>query len=176
MPVMYCCSSSKASRSKTWDWALIWLLGTNIKLKKAGVKYWFGVSFLIYHLLRHVTCLATRGAAAAAARWEPKAVRRERAGQPRTRQQASKVFTLTCTLGNAFDASKSITWASGRGLGPGILDFLGPVKCHRFYKKNLSFLSRFFGSVLRYILSQPFCRFFLYFNRIFTSLFTDKKS
>jgi hypothetical protein len=29
---------------------------------------------------------------------------------------------------SAFDADKSITRASGRGLGPGNRDFLGPVK------------------------------------------------
>ncbi len=27
---------------------------------------------------------------------------------------------------NAFDVGKSITWANGRGLGPGNLDFFGP--------------------------------------------------
>jgi hypothetical protein len=32
---------------------------------------------------------------------------------------------------NTFHAVKSITRASGRGLGPGNQDFLGPVKCHR---------------------------------------------
>jgi hypothetical protein len=46
--------------------------------------------------------------------------------------------------GNAFDAGKSSTWASGRGLGPGNLDFLGPkyhspngsIPFHRAQKKS----------------------------------------
>jgi hypothetical protein len=29
---------------------------------------------------------------------------------------------------NAFDADKSITWASGRGLGPGNVAFYGPQR------------------------------------------------
>ncbi len=47
---------------------------------------------------------------------------------------------------NAFDTGKSITWASGRGLGPGNLNFLGPkwrslnswMPFHRA-QKNLDF-------------------------------------
>jgi hypothetical protein len=31
----------------------------------------------------------------------------------------------------AFDVGRYITRTSGRGLGPGNQDFLGPVKCHR---------------------------------------------
>jgi hypothetical protein len=37
-------------------------------------------------------------------------------------------YDLYGPVRNAFDAGNSITRASGRGLGPGDLDFLGPVK------------------------------------------------
>jgi hypothetical protein len=33
---------------------------------------------------------------------------------------------ILCTLHNVLDACISITWASGRGLGPGIIEFFGP--------------------------------------------------
>ncbi len=32
---------------------------------------------------------------------------------------------------NVFDRGRHITWTSGRGLGPGNGEFLGPVKLHR---------------------------------------------
>jgi hypothetical protein len=37
----------------------------------------------------------------------------------------------TPSLGMSLDACISITWGNGRGLGPGILEFLGPVKRER---------------------------------------------
>ncbi len=40
-------------------------------------------------------------------------------------------YDLNGPVCNAFDAGKYITRASGRGLGPGNQDFLGPVKRHR---------------------------------------------
>ncbi len=36
------------------------------------------------------------------------------------------IDTVLGPVHNAFDAAKSVTWASGRGLGPGNLDFFGP--------------------------------------------------
>jgi hypothetical protein len=34
-------------------------------------------------------------------------------------------YDLFCPVCNAFDAAASITWTSGRGLGPGYLNFFG---------------------------------------------------
>jgi hypothetical protein len=45
-----------------------------------------------------------------------------------------RTYNLYGPVHNAFDAGKSITWASGRGLGPGNRDFSGPCEmassCH----------------------------------------------
>ncbi len=46
-------------------------------------------------------------------------------------QIAIWTYDLYGPVRHAFDAGKSITWARGRGLGPGNRDFLGPVKLHR---------------------------------------------
>jgi hypothetical protein len=35
-------------------------------------------------------------------------------------------YDLYCPVHNAFDVGKSITWTSGRGVGPGNQDFFGP--------------------------------------------------
>jgi hypothetical protein len=43
----------------------------------------------------------------------------------------SRAYDLYGPVFNAFDGSRSITRASGRGLGPGNREFLGPVKWHR---------------------------------------------
>ncbi len=51
---------------------------------------------------------------------------------------------------NAFDAGKSITRASGRGLGPGNRDFLGPVKWHRAVRRV-----PFGAQTVTYIKSAP---------------------
>jgi hypothetical protein len=49
------------------------------------------------------------------------------------RKQFSHLWTydLYGPVRNAFDAGKSVTRASGRGLGLGNRDFLGPVKWHQ---------------------------------------------
>ncbi len=41
-----------------------------------------------------------------------------------------RTYDLYGTVCNAFDAGKSITRASGRGLGPGNQEFFGPCEMH----------------------------------------------
>ncbi len=44
-------------------------------------------------------------------------------------------YDLYGPVHNVFDACRYITWASGKGLGPGNGKFLGPVKWHRAVRR-----------------------------------------